>query len=78
MQTGQPPSQTLINYLTALQWPVVVLAAFFLGRTMTKLEARVLSAEKNVKDIIERHMPHIHNALTEIKSRLDIISARLR
>jgi hypothetical protein len=76
MQTN--PSQTALNYLTALQWPVVVLAAFFLGRAMTKLEGRVLKAEKNVQDLIERHMPHIHEALTDIKGKLEVILARLR
>jgi hypothetical protein len=70
------PSQTAISYITALQWPVVVLAAFFLGRTMTKLEGRVLKAEKNVQDLIERHMPHIHQALTEIKNKLDVLTDR--
>jgi len=70
----QTQTQTPISYVTsviaALQWPVVVFAAFMLGRSMTKLEARGLKAEKNVSDLIERHMPHIHNALAEIKTLL--------
>jgi hypothetical protein len=61
-----------------MQWPVVVLAAFYLGRTITKLEGRVLKAEKNMSDLIERHMPHIHKALDEIKTKLEVILARFR
>jgi hypothetical protein len=76
MQTN--PSQTALNYIAALQWPVVVLAAFFLGRMMTRLETRVLKAEKNVQDLIERHMPHIYKALDEIKGALAVMAARIR
>jgi hypothetical protein len=54
-----------------------VLAAFWLGKTMSKLEVRVLQAEKNMKDMIERHLPHIHKALGEIKETLASIQGML-
>lgn len=71
MQTNQyAPFTWLISLLTAMQWPVIVLAAFALGKSVSKLEGRVLKAEKNVADLVERHMPHIHAALLEIKTML--------
>ncbi len=76
MQTNQP-TNWVINALTALQWPVIVLAAFWLGRAMTKLETRVLKAEKNVQDLIERHLPHVHRALDDIKQVLASIQGML-
>jgi hypothetical protein len=76
MQTPNPT--TPLNYLQALQWPVVVIAAFALGHAMSKLENRVLKAEKNVQDLIERHMPSIHRALTDVRSKLDVLVDRLR
>jgi len=64
------PTNYLIGVLSALQWPVVVIAAFALGRSMSKLESRVLKAEKSLSDLMERHLPHIHNALAEIRGLL--------
>jgi hypothetical protein len=69
MQT-QNPSNWFTNAVQALQWPFVAVAAFALGRAITKLEGRVLKAEKSVSDLVSRHMPHIHNALLEIKTML--------
>lgn len=68
MQVQTPePLGWITKLITSLQWPVIVLAAFWLGKTMSKLEVRVLQAEKNMKDMIERHLPHIHKALAELK-----------
>jgi hypothetical protein len=64
------PSNWFVQALQALQWPVVAVGAFVLGRAITKLEARVLKSEKSVSDIVTRHMPHIHAALLEIKTIL--------
>lgn len=74
-------SQTPLSYIhgivSGLQWPFIAIAAFWLGRSMSRLETRVLAAEKNVQDLITRHMPHIHEALSEIKAKLEVILARL-
>lgn len=64
------PSNWLLAWTTALQWPVVVTAAFALGCYVTSLRMRVLSAEKNIKDLVERHLPHVHNALAAIQGAL--------
>lgn len=62
----------------ALHWPAVVVGAFFAGRHITKLEGRVLQAEKNVAALvdkmgilIESHMPHLHTALDKILGILE-------
>ena len=69
-QSNPSPLSWLQQITTALQWPVIVFAAFWLGRSVTKLETRVAKAEKSMQDLIERHMPHIHNALAEIRGLL--------
>jgi hypothetical protein len=56
-----------------LGWPLVVLAAFWLGRYVQKLEMRVTKAESNIALLIERHMPAIHRALAELRG---ILTAR--
>lgn len=66
-QSSSTPLTWLQQITTALQWPVVVIAAFWIGRSITKLEVRVLRAEKSMSDLLERHMPHVHNALAEIR-----------
>jgi hypothetical protein len=53
-----------------LAWPVVVLAAFWVGRYVQRLEMRVDKAEESLKSIVERHMPAIHRALSEIRGLL--------
>lgn len=74
------PWSWLIATAEALHWPAVVVGAFFAGRHITKLEGRVLQAEKNVASLvdkmgilIESHMPHIHTALEKI---LDLLERR--
>jgi hypothetical protein len=62
--------ERLIHTLT---WPVVVAFAFWAGRYVQKLEARVLTAERNVKNLIERHMPAVHRALGDIAGALDAL-----
>lgn len=77
----QSPSYSPLGWIqhitAALQWPVIVVAAFWLGRYVQRLEVRVLSAEGHVKALIERHLPHVHRALAEIKGRLETIQALL-
>ena len=52
---------------SALQWPVIVIAAFWLGRYVQKLEMRVAKAEQNLSMLMERHVPAIHRMLAEIR-----------
>lgn len=59
--------QAMIN---GLQWPVIVAAAFWLGRYVRDLEQRLVKAESNLTALIERHMPAIHRALAEIRGLL--------
>jgi hypothetical protein len=54
----------------ALQWPVIVVAAFWLGRYVHGLEVRVLRAETRLEQLLERHMPAIHKMLAEIRGLL--------
>lgn len=67
------PGNWLTGILSALQWPFVVVAAFVLGRYVTRLEQRVLQTESNVKALIERHMPHIHKGLRDIAECLEVL-----
>ena len=55
---------------TALQWPVIVIGAFWLGRYVQKLEMRVSKAESYIKLLVERHMPAVHRMLAEIRGLL--------
>lgn len=73
----QTPVNWVSTAVTALQWPFIVLAAFALGRYVSKLETRVLLAEKNLKDLMERHLPHIHNALTQLNQGIEVIKTML-
>jgi hypothetical protein len=61
----------------ALQWPVIVGMAFWCGFYVSTLRDRVVKAEKNVSDLITRHMPHLHSALHAMKGQLDTIQALL-
>jgi hypothetical protein len=70
MQTPEPMSWVK-TAVSALQWPVVVAAAFWLGRYVRELEIRVKKAETNLTALIERHMPAIHRALAEIRGLLE-------
>jgi len=69
------PVSWITTAVTALQWPFIVIAAFALGRYVSKLETRVLQAE--LKALVERHLPHIHTALSDIKERLEAIKGML-
>ena len=64
------PFGWLQSWAITLQWPVIVLAAFWLGRYVQRLEMRVSKAETNIQMLIERHMPAIHKALAEIRGLL--------
>jgi hypothetical protein len=71
MYETQPTPLSWLRQITdALQWPVIVTAAFWLGRYIHALEERITKAESNVSAIVERHLPAIHNALSEIRGLL--------
>lgn len=80
MQEHSAPS-TWLGWLqsvsSAMQWPLLV-AAFVLGRYVKTLEVRVSNAERNLKDLIERHLPHVHRALAEIKGKLETVQALMQ
>lgn len=75
MQTNQTPVNWVRDIALALQWPVIVIAAFWLGKQMAKLEVRVLKAEKGITDLIERHLPHVHTAIARVEAALQTIQA---
>ena len=75
MEANQTPVNWVRDIGYAVQWPVIVLAAFWLGRYVTRLEQRVLKAEKSMTDLITRHMPHLHTALNRIEAALQTIQA---
>ena len=64
------PLSWVQSWATVLQWPVIVFAAFWLGRYVQKLEMRVAKAESYIQILVERHMPAIHRALAEIRGLL--------
>lgn len=64
------PIPWLQSVATALQWPVVTAAAFWLGRYVKDLEQRLAKSEATLTALVERHMPAIHRALAEILGRL--------
>lgn len=64
------PLQWIISIAIALQWPVIVGAAFWLGRYVQRLEMRLIKAESRVEALVDRHMPAIHKALAEIRGML--------
>lgn len=70
MQEHSNPSEWLLAWAKALQWPIVVGVAFALGRYVGRLQQRVTKAEKNLTDLVERHLPHVHNALAAIHGAL--------
>jgi hypothetical protein len=73
----QPPLSWIKETAEAFQWPLVVLGAFWLGRVVSKLEARVLKAEKNVADLIQLHLPQVHRVLQDISNQLDVVKTLL-
>ena len=70
IQENLAPLTWIGRVLTALQWPVIVVAAFWCGRYVQKLEMRVTKAESRLESLVERHMPAIHRALAEIRGLL--------
>lgn len=64
------PFAWLRELISALQWPVIVGASFWLGRYVQELEHRVSKAESRIEALVERHMPSIHRALAEIRGML--------
>lgn len=60
------PISWLQSWVMALQWPVIVFGAFWLGRLVQRLEQRLAKAENNISTLVDRHMPAIHRALAEI------------
>jgi hypothetical protein len=76
MQEHQDPASWAKAIVQGLQWPFIVGAAFWLGRVVQRLEARLKKSESNLTALIERHMPAIHRALSEIKVRLEDLVGR--
>jgi hypothetical protein len=64
--TSPLPLGWLQTFAINLAWPVVVLGAFWIGRFVQRLEMRVSKAETDMKSLMERHLPAIHNALSEL------------
>jgi hypothetical protein len=64
------PLPWLVQFAASMQWPIVVAAAFWVGRWFQKIEARMSKAEKSITSLTERHMPAIHRALSEIRGML--------
>ena len=56
--------------VNAVAWPAVVASAFWLGRYVKDLEHRLVKAETNLTQLVERHMPAVHRALAEIRGLL--------
>jgi hypothetical protein len=65
-----PPFSWLRQIAQAVQWPVIVGAAFWLGHYVRELQERAAKAESNISALVERHMPAIHTALSEIRGLL--------
>ena len=78
MAQSPSPLSWITDALKALQWPAIAIAAFWLGRYVQKLETRVINAEGHLKALIERHLPHVHRALAELKGKLDTALALLQ
>lgn len=60
-------------------WPVLVGAAFWVGRLVAKLEQRLAKAEgkldttlRLLDTVINRHLPAVHKALAEIRGLLTV------
>ena len=70
MQEHSSPLGWLQAWALSMGWPVVVIAAFWLGRYVQKLEERVVKTELNIQVLLERHIPAIHRALSEIRGLL--------
>ena len=64
------PLTWLQDWAMHMGWPAVVLASFMLGRYVKHLEHRVDKAEESIKQIVERHLPAIHNRLAQIHGLL--------
>lgn len=74
-QHSEGPLTWLEHVASALQWPVVVTGAFWLGRYVKDLEHRVHIAEKRLTDLVERHFPTVHKALAEINGKVSTLLA---
>jgi len=74
-ETNEPVTWAKM-FAKSLQWPVIVGAAFWLGRYVKELEMRLHKAETNLQALIERHMPAIHRALAEIKGEIHALLSR--
>jgi hypothetical protein len=75
---GTTPASWLQSALNGLQWPAICIFIFWLGSYVERLKTRVTSAEVNLKALIERHLPHVHRALAEIKGKLDTLQALMQ
>lgn len=79
MQNNSPsPVSWIQSLLNGLQWPAICVFIFWLGMYVQLLKTRVTAAETNLKALIERHLPHVHRALAEIKGKLDTLQALMQ
>ena len=73
--------QAPLNYVkdaaTALQWPIVVIAAYYLGCVTTNLKSRLTKAETNLAELLNKHMPALHKVASDIQAKLDSIYSLL-
>ena len=72
---GTPAQNTspfgwLQSWAFNMGWPIIVIAAFWVGRYVQRLEMRVTKAENHIQALIERHLPAVHRALAEIRGLL--------
>jgi cystathionine beta-lyase/cystathionine gamma-synthase len=74
IQQSHSPLEWIQEWAMHMGWPAVCIGAFLLGRYVKALEHRVDNAEKKlekltevVTEIVERHLSHIHRALSEIR-----------
>ena len=64
------PLNWLQTWAVNMGWPIVVVAAFWVGRYVQKLEMRAAKLESHLDSLTGRHMPAVHRALAEIRGLL--------
>lgn len=70
MDRTPTPFQWLWLTLCAAGWPVIVVLAYRLGRYIERVETRLKKVETGVTSMLERHLPSIHQALSEIRGMM--------
>jgi cystathionine beta-lyase/cystathionine gamma-synthase len=77
IQQNHSPLEWLQEWAMHMGWPAVCLAAFMLGRYVKHLEHRLTKSEErleklaeDIRTMMERHLPAIHNGLAHIRGLL--------